>query len=56
MRIHPDIAPMLLHNPVRRIESEARVFTHRLGRKERIEDAALDLRQDTGAVVDDLDQ
>src|ERR1700722_2797733 len=56
MRIDPDIAPMLADNPVHRVESEARAFTHWLGRKERVENAALDLGRDTGAVVDDVDQ
>src|ERR1700735_843116 len=56
MRIHPDIAPMLAHNPVHRVESEARAFTHRLGRKEGIENAALHLGRNTGTVVDNVDQ
>ena len=56
MRIDPDIAPMLADNPVRRVESEARAFTYLLSRKEGIEDAALDLRRNTGAVVDDVDE
>src|SRR5580692_678465 len=53
MRIDSHIALMLADNPVHRVEPEARALTHRLGRKERIEDAALDLVRNTGAVVDD---
>jgi trimethylamine:corrinoid methyltransferase-like protein len=54
--IDTHIAMMLPDNPVNRVEANAGSLAHRLGCKEWIEDAALDLRRNAGAIVDNVDQ
>src|SRR5215471_21486645 len=54
-RIHLDIAAVLLHNPLHRVEAQASAFTNSFGRKERLEDVRSNLGRDPGTVIANFD-
>src|SRR5689334_22853179 len=55
-RLHSNVAAVLLHDSINRIEPQSRALADWLGREERLEDAILELGRDSGAVVADFHQ
>src|SRR5436190_13198056 len=55
LRVHVNIAAVLSHDTLNRIETQAGAFSYSLGGKERFEDMRLYIRRDAGTVVGDFD-